>query len=129
MSQSVSQLRRCSAVSLTVPTTSVFKSNSLPGSSTNVDEEREIKDKFQVLEVRIKKKEILEDERVCRGEHEPAESVTNNISVASLPNNLDTNIIRTCDKDASSVNSASPQQRRKGVSRVSNGPMPSLEPH
>lgn len=131
ISHSASQLRRCSTVSLTVPATSVFKSSSLPGSSANLNEEHEGKIQFQGIEVKIDNSENqLQDETVFTKELDCHQEFTENDTKDSITSQSSSHTnVKNYNEEKTSVSSLSPQERRKGVSIVSNGPMPSLEAH
>lgn len=123
-------------MSLAVPTTSVFKSTSLPGSSASVNEEHEVRLQFQGIEVKINKNENQpQDEKAFTKKLECGQESIDRIdtkedakdSIMSL-GEVQTNV-KNYKEEKTSVTSYSSQERKKGVSIVSNGPMPSLEAH
>lgn len=137
-SQSASHLRRSSAVSLTVPGTSGFRSNSLPGSSTEITEIRNSKIEFQGVEIHITNERNTQDEHFVNEGYDKDNEETNSKDIDR--NTVDDEKIITndekmtalpCDENESSrsrgSSASSPRQRRKGMVKVSTAPIPSVE--
>lgn len=129
-SQSVSQLRRCSAVSLTVPGTSGIRSNSLPGSSTDITDTKHSKIRFQGVEIHITNDGNLVNKGYESGNEERNAGVQDkNLEDTKIVISNEEKMAQVlCDNESNSKvnNSANstPKQRRKGLS---SGPILSVQ--
>ena len=125
-SQSVSQLRRSSGVSLIVPGASGVRSNSLPGNSTvNVNEDKG-KSEITFKGVEVANSKETQHEHIAKEQNGLVNTGNDDTNETMKASSSDNGRISTSNSSAS-LSKRRKGKRRKGVSKVSTGPLPSVE--